>query len=53
MDTRKQPFGPNPTPEQIKAVLNFILAINKDALLAMARHDAAPPPADRTGTRRL
>ena len=51
MDTRKQPFGPNPTPEQIKAVLNFILATNKQVLLAMARHDTAPPPAARTGTR--
>ena len=51
MDTRKQPFGPDPTPEQIKAVLNFILATNKDALLAMARHDTVPHPAPRTGTR--
>ena len=49
MDNRKQPFGPNPTPEQIKAVLNLILATNKDALLAMPRHATAPPPAARTG----
>ena len=51
MASRKPPFGQNPTPEQIKAVLNFVLASNKDALLAMARHDNAPPPTTRAGDR--
>ena len=45
MSTRKPTVGPDPTPAQIKAVVNFVLATNKDALLAMARHDTAPPPA--------
>lgn len=45
----EQPFGPNPTPQQVKAVLNFIPATNRDALLAMSRHDTAPPSATRTG----
>ena len=49
MASRKPPYGEYPTPEQIKAVLNFVLASNKDDLLAMARHDTVPAPATRAG----
>ena len=52
MASRKPPYGQNPTPEQIKAVLNFILASKREALLAMSRRDTDPPPATGAEGRR-
>ena len=54
MSKREPPLDKHPTDEQVKAVLNWILATNREALVNMARHDtdparlAATPTGDRS-----
>ena len=42
MSKREPPLGKQPTDEQVKAILNFIMHTNRQALVNMARHDTDP-----------